>query len=978
MFGKQVQKMAGMMWRRIIPVALLMFVLGQGVTAQTQQPTFLGTISGSVVDAQTGEALIGVTVALDGTKLGAITDLDGKYTIKKVPAGTYVLRISMIGYMATQITAVEVTSADPVSVSVALKPHIVEIKSVEVIAKAERNNEASLLKLRQKSNSVSDAISAEQISRTGSSDAASAMSRVTGASVVGGKYVFVRGLGDRYANTRINGALAPSPDPDKQAVPMDMIPTSLLDNIVVEKTFTPDRPGNFSGGSVDMTTKDMPESRILTFTSTASYNSQTTFENGVISNQSVSGDWIGNSAENRDIANWLKDPSLSTPDRIQAAFARDSLGNVDSTKAKQLNKVSRAIDTKMTPDRRTAPLNQSYGLSYGDQLELFGKPLGFVSSLTYSRAHSYYNNGSIGQRYFTPSDDTLYQVYDYSDEYGKDEVLWGGLINSSYHIHQNHKIGFTYLYNRNSESSARYIEGWNYNTGAGATYRSRTLIYNERVLNTVQFKGEHAKLPFNTRFDWQFAASKTSTDEPDLRSFADDSALYIDGMDTTRSFGLYQVRPSHYFRYLDENNREVSVNISLPFKQWSSQAAKFKTGGFYLHKTRDFRERQFMLDPSGTGQIRYDQFYGDADAYFDPNNFGVLDGYENTSYIEIGNSWMSFSDPKANYDGTQNVAAVYGMVELPLWSKLTFVGGVRYETTEFTLDQIYNDNDTTDLIDGADLLPSVNLIYKLGENMNLRAAYGRTLARPTLRELAPYSTWEFIGGYYLSGNSDLEYTKIDNYDLRWEWFLRPGEILAVSGFVKQFYNPIERTITSNNYDIHLQNVSRAEVVGIEVEWRRQLDHVSPLLKNFRMGGNFSIVSSKVKLGEFELLEDRSGNPNAPDHRQLMGQSPYIVNADISYDNQKTGTHATLLFNRFGKRLSEVSQGATPDIYEAPRSTVDLTFSQQIFTGVNLKLSGKNLTDAAYVKKYGEYKGKEEIYQQYKQGVTYSVGIAYSL
>jgi outer membrane receptor protein involved in Fe transport len=262
--------------------------------------------------------------------------------------------------------------------------------------------------------------------------------------------------------------------------------------------------------------------------------------------------------------------------------------------------------------------------------------------------------------------------------------------------------------------------------------------------------------------------------------------------------------------------------------------------------------------------------------------------------------------------------------------------------------------------------------------MNLRAAYGRTLARPTLRELAPYGTWEFIGGYYLSGNSHLEYTKIDNYDVRWEWFLRPGEILAVSGFVKQFYNPIERTITSNNYDIHLQNVSRAEVVGIEVEWRRQLDLISPILKNFRMGGNFSIVDSKVKLGDFELLEDRSGNPDAPDHRQLMGQSPYIVNADISYDNQKTGTHATLLYNRFGKRLSEVSQGATPDIFEAPRTTVDLTLSQQIFTGVNFRLSGKNLTDAAYVKKYGEYKGKEEIYQQYKPGVTYSVGVSYSL
>ena len=273
---------SGFISRMLTTLVLLMVMVAVGFAQEPAQTFKEGKISGRMIDAETGEALIGVTVMLEGTKLGAVTDLDGNFTIKRVPVGTYTLVASSVGYTATKVTAVEVTEGEIERVDLALKPQVVQTEGIEVIARVEKNNEASLLKLRQKSNSVSDAISAEQITRSGSSDAAAAMTRVTGASVVGGKYVYVRGLGDRYANTRINGALAPSPDPDKQAVPMDMIPTAMLDNIVVEKTFTPDKPGNFSGGSVDMTTKDMPEGRLLSFNTSASYNTQTTFEENAL------------------------------------------------------------------------------------------------------------------------------------------------------------------------------------------------------------------------------------------------------------------------------------------------------------------------------------------------------------------------------------------------------------------------------------------------------------------------------------------------------------------------------------------------------------------------------------------------------------------------------------------------------------------------------------------------------------------------
>jgi TonB-dependent receptor len=781
--------------------------------------------------------------------------------------------------------------------------------------------------------------------------------------VVDGKYVYVRGLGDRYSNTRINGAMAPSSDPDKQSVPMDMIPTALLDNIVVEKTFTPDKPGSFSGGSVDITTKDMPEGRVMSFSSSASYNTQTTFEEGVLANRSAGDDWLGLGADDRDIADWLKQP-LSPRDLTYTDVTRDT------AKAQYMETQNKAVNSKMTPVRRTAPLNQSYGLSYGDAWSLFDMPLGFISSLTYSRSHSYYNNGRSSLRNWSnPDDDTLNVTNDFSDEQGKEEVLWGGLINSTLRPHPNHKLGFTYLYNRNSESSARIVKGFEYNVGSEGErlYRSQGLTYSERTLSTMQFKGEHAKLPFESRFEWMLSISRSTQEDPDMRFFSD----VFDTVDMNQS-SIWQIYPSHYFRNLTEKNREGRADYSLPFKQWSGLASKFKIGGSYLHKTREFRERSFTLTNSGS--VDYN---GDPDAYLSEDNFGIRPDSTPDPIIDYGMLWAASSGKKANFNAEQNVSAFYGMAELPVTSRFTVVGGVRFETTEMNLDQIYVATDTTNLIDGEDLLPSVNLIYKLTDNMNGRLAYGRTLARPTMREISPHATWEFVGGGFFFGNPHLKYTKIDNYDARWEWFLRPGEILAVSGFIKRFYDPIERTFLNFNGDVTAINVARADVYGLELEFRRQLDHASPLLKHFRLGGNVTLVKSEVRRPDDEYQQEKIFDPTTEETRPFQGQSPFVLNLDISYDNDKTGSNISLLFNRFGERLSEVTLGVTPDVYEQARSTVDMTFSQIIWGGVILKGSAKNLTNAEHLKTY-ELNGREYVAQSYSTGVTYGFGMTYGL
>ena len=269
------------------------------------------------------------------------------------------------------------------------------------------------------------------------------------------------------------------------------------------------------------------------------------------------------------------------------------------------------------------------------------------------------------------------------------------------------------------------------------------------------------------------------------------------------------------------------------------------------------------------------------------------------------------------------------MVELPLTRRLKIIGGARFEATRM---EVVSQDSTQDVgrLDNDDVLPSLNVVYQLQDNMNLRAAATRTLARPTFREIAPFESFAFINGSFFIGNPGLERTLITNYDLRWEWFVRPGEILAVSGFYKDLQNPIERTILGGtNGQIQFQNVDEATVLGAEVELRKQLGTLVRPLRHFALGLNASFTHSTIRVPETELVVRRAIDPDAPDTRRLQGQSPFLVNADLAYENFESGTTASLFYNVFASRLSSVSKGGTPDVYERPSPQLDFTFSQRI-------------------------------------------------
>ena len=955
---------------RALVVVLIFPLLATTAFAQS------GSIFGVILDQESGETLIGANVLVEGTLQGATTDLDGRFEINDLDVGAYNLVVSYIGYNSLTVTGVEVVEGEPVRLDLTMSPEAIGLEEVIVEARAVRNSEAVLLRDRQKAIAVSDAISSEAISRSGGSDAADAMEKVTGASVVAGKYVYVRGLGERYSNTQLNGADLPSSDPDKKAIQFDLFPANLLDNIVTLKTFTPDKPGNFSGGLVDIGTKSFPEEFSFQFSTSTSFNTETNFGEDYLFYSGGETDWLGYDDGTRDIPDALQIEDLEIPTPEAASIESRFRGNNEPALA--LDRFSKSFNNIMSPEFKTAPVNQGYSLSLGNKSMLFGKPLGYVLSATYDRKASYYKGGEIGRYSFAGlGTNELAPDLLLDDSEGSTETSLGGLANLTYQFAPNHEVGFNTLYSRTGQSSARFQEGtWPKEFGANdstSLFINRTLEYSERTLTSFQLRGKHHFPNFlGATVEWSGSSARTQQDQPDLRFFANTSRVIGQGEPilTTNASGFRN--PSRLFRNLDETNESAKLDVSVPFKFQNGQSGKIKFGGLIQRAERDFGERSFSITPN----VAYD---GNDATYFSEENMGIIgtDTLSNGNLrYTFGNVVVDRSKSRNNYGGTRNIAAGYGMIELPVNARFKVIGGVRLESTDI---EVVSQDSTQGIgdLDEVDFLPAINLVYQLTNNMNLRAAATKTLARPTFREIAPFESFEFINGNFFIGNPDLQRTLITNYDLRWEWFTRPGEILAISLFYKKLFDPIERTIVGGtNGQIKFQNVEEATVAGLEIEARTRLDFIIPALEKFAFGTNISFIDSNIDISGDELATRRGVNPDAPASRELQGQSPFIINADLSYENNESGTVAGFYYNVFGRRLANVSLGGTPDVFERPSPQLDFTLSQRLPMKWRVKLSVKNILGSEYKESY-RFAGKDFIYQLYDPGRTFSLGFTFS-
>ena len=926
-----------------------------------------GSIIGVVVDSETGETLPGANVVVEGTSVGTTTDLDGRYTLEVAP-GTYDLVFSYIGYNNTTVQDVEVDAGEPTRIEMQLTSEAIGLDEVVVEARAVQNSEAALLGERQKSTAMKDAISAEAMSQSGSGDAAEAMSKVTGASVVAGRYVYVRGLGGRYSTAQLNGASLPSADPDQNSAQLDLFPTNLLDNIVATKTFTPDQPGNFSGGSVNITTKDFPDSFTLKATASTAYNSAISLSDEFLTGPSSDTDWLG-----------FDDGMRAVPDMLEGdvTIPRTTQATRDAELAQQIEAFSESFNDVLVPAPGEAGLNQSYSFSVGNQLPLFGRPFGFVASATYNRDYSGYAAGTTAQFEATdPAATSLNQNFDLADTRGTQQSSWGLISNLSYELHPFHQIGFNVLRTQDGESLGRYQVGpYPKNLAETVRYETYVLQYTERSVTSFQTRGEHyLKALSDLRVDWNAAYTDTEQEEPDLRFFFDqfvditrgDSTIRLRDINTGSSNATL---PSRIFRNLQEDNREGNLNVELPMTVGLSAPVRFKAGGSYLRKERAFGERKFDYRDNS---LDFSDFGGDIGAYFSDENVGILS--EEGGRFTFGNTIQEGSVAANNYDGSQEVAAGYAMVEVPLLQRLRVIGGARYETTDI---EIVSEDPSAEVgrISTGDVLPSLNLIYALQDNMNLRLSGSRTLARPTFREIAPFTSFSFAGGPTEFGNPNLNRTLITNLDARWEWFAQPGEILAVSGFYKHFQDPIERVVVSNNNQITYNNVDQATVLGAEFEVRDRLGWIAPPLNALVANANFALIYSEVDVPEREL-EFAQGFDIDPT-RAFQGQSPYVLNLGLAYENPSSGTLASLSYNRFGERLTAVSLGGAPNIFEQPRNDLFASIGQRVFGTVELKFSVDNLLGASYIESQ-EYEGQAYVTREYEIGRTYKLSVSYDL
>ena len=1003
---------------RVVPIALLFAALSTAASVSAQanseapksaaaSQNALGSIFGYVVDAEDGWPLIGVNVVLRGTTTGSSTDLDGRFEIPDLRAGTYDLEATYIGYNTLLVEGVEVEDGIATRLDLTMSTQAVEMGEVVVEARAVQNTEANLLRVRARAIQVSDAISAEAISRSGSGDAAAAMTKVTGASVVGGKYVYIRGLGDRYTSTTLNGSTLPSADPDRKAFQLDLFPSSLLENIVTVKTFTPDKPGDFSGGLVDVATKTFPDRFTLSISASSTYDSQASFVSDFLTYEGGASDWIGWDDGSRDLPTTLreKDPALQLPSQQDLRDIRRGVTNeIRAGRADTLTMFAQAFNTVMVPTQAAAPLNTSLSGAVGGQSRLFGRPLGYTGSLTYGRKYSFYDDGVFSRwqlvggtvdqverltsdSYFGANPDLAVidradprDAANFSNLRGREETDWGGSGTLAFRPWNHSELAFTALKTQSGHSQASLLSGFR-DQNSTARFITRSLAYQERSLSTYQVRGEHAFRP--VLMEWKTSIGTNTQEEPDLRFFS--SVENIQDDRTTYSLGGGNAPPpQRYFRNLREETRSASLDLTVPFDVWSGLKAKAKVGASYDLSQRSFRQRRFEYMEGRA--ISFATFEGDDQAYFSSANLGVLDTLRVGDIVayDAGLYLRENSPALANYDADRGITAGYAMLELPVTRKLRLIGGARLEQTDIesvSQDQTLPDEIRVGRLRETDILPSLNVVYEVVDGMNLRAAATRTLARPTFRELAPFQSFNFVGGDVQEGNPLLERTLISNYDVRWEWFMRPGELLALSAFYKQFTNPIEtvlRTVGEGRF-VSYQNVDEARVYGLELEGRRKLDAwtSNTLLRRLALGANFSYVNSYVDIPAEELTIIRATDPGADDKRHLEGQSPFLMNLSLNYENEESGSVLGLYYTVFGDRLATVTEGATPDVFEKSRADLDLTYARPLPANLRLKVAAKNLLGSDY-RMIQTYKDAEYDYQFYSRSRTVSIGLTYQI
>ncbi len=997
---------------RILILGILMFstsLFAQGKNPPGQQPIVdgNGTVFGEIVDSSNGEPMFGVTAVIRSLNKIGRTDIDGKYSIQKLPAGQYEIEFIMQG-METQKK--KVTIADkPIKVNIAMG--FKKLTEVVVEGRALNDTESSLLKLQKKSASVSDGISAQAIQKTPDSSAGDVVRRVTGITLVGGKFVFVRGLGERYSNTSFNGVPLSSPEPDKKVIPLDLFPAQLLKNIVVSKTFIPEDTGEFSGGIVKIETKDHPDKFFIKAGLKQGYNNNTTFQDF----KTYSGgknDWLGMDEGNRkkpSTVDLIPGQKFTEAGRFEAGYNRTliSLGSYE-------------FSNQWTPKDINAPMNRGFDFSTGNLFQVMGdKKLGVVFALTYNNDFQFKQEkeifnltGPVVRALPAKGINRLPNpAYDYGTKLYEESVNWGSILNTTFDLNSSNRLSWKNFFSVNNDKQVREYSGFNYlipyEIGA------QKLNFIQRNIFNSQLGGDHrVNLSEKaSKLDWKISFSEANRNQPDMRDTVYASTPGQLQTGTPATLIESTMSGSHFYSRNKDISKHFGINYEHTFNQpWNGIEGKVKVGYSALNRNRNFEAEFFRMrsrDPDNlnlAGQRTPSPNYPlPPEVIYNPFNRGAR-GY----YVQ--------EDTRAtdSYAAQQKLHAKYIQFDMPVLSKLRFIGGARREDNfQFVrtfspfdnLSELKDKNDIRNYLDryalsvydpsytkttatnqNKDVLPSLNFVYSLDDKTNIRLAYTETLARPDFREMSPFEFTDIFGGPPVKGNPFLTRSYIHNYDVRYEFYPGEDDLIAFGLFYKQIASPIERvTQVDNQFRYTVVNGRTAYIQGAEVEFRKGLDFISESLKKFSIGVNGFLIKSEVTLNDwayYELAEMgivKDTNRPTSLSRPLQGQSPTVLNFNLKYKFDAEGKHTlSLLYNEFGKRIYSVGGLGMPDTYERPVGIVDLVYNVRVKDRWDFKIAGRNLNDARVkiVQEVPAFKTDQTVYS-YRLGPTITFSATYS-
>ncbi len=927
-----------------------------------------GAIVGIITDTKFSEAVIEAHVQVLGQKRQTFTDTDGKFRLE-LPPGTYSIRISYEMHQPTRVDSVKVEAGKLVQVDAQLTPDEKAVETVVIEEEADKTSLEGQSLERKRSAVVSDGVGRAEIARTPDRNAAEAARRVVGATIVDGRFVFVRGLGERYTNALLNGTPLPSPEPDRQTVPLDLFPALVLDSVTITKQFTPDMPADFAGGSVRIYTREFPRERLFQVSLNAGVNTEATFTNH-LSYPGSNTDFLGYDSGIRGLPKDLPKEKLEAQDE-----------NTRVTWGRRLNSF-------MSGRQAATPPNHGLSIVAGDSFKLGpDRKLGMLAALSYNRG---YQVRHTLLRNYTTDVRGLRTADSFDGVQGIDSVRWGAFGSVTYESSKHTKYALTGLHSQSADDTASQLQGSF--DGNSAVFRPLHLEYISRRLDFAQLRGTHDFPSLNRlTIEWNVALSKAVRDQPDTR----DVRYLQTGEDDPGGAG-YVWAPdlkSGSHLYLKQNEQRVSggLDVTQPLTKSEDQETKLKLGTLITSRDRFSTARRFVFEPPRRPGAEFrDATFCPGTTWRDrcPDNL-FRNFFVGPDGLMVRETTQRFDEYSAGLD----VYAAYAMVDSQLTKRWRAIGGARIEATQQSF-VAYDPFDRAGTIlrssiSSTDVLPALSVVFAADKKTNARFGASQTLARPQLREITPFLSSSYTAEYPIQGNPDLKLTKVTNLDLRLEHFPTLRQVLAVSLFYKHFKNPIEDVILPGAAPglLTYANVDGANLLGLELEARKGLGFMTKLLDDFMIIGNLTLAKSRVELGE-------NAGAATVKTRSMAYQSDYVLNLSLDYANEQSGTDIRALYNVYGPRIVGVGSQGLPDTYEQPRNVVDLSVAQKMAKHFDLKVTAQNLLGAPVV--YA-HRGAIQVYREvladgspgrlfahkdpetrrYQPGVTFTVSAQYT-